>query len=63
MNKIIILIGVIAMLFSTSAKAQNSDVELEGLQLKVLESNEKRIDKVNCKRIPVEKPSGTEQLA
>lgn len=36
MNKIIIiLIGVIAMLFSTSAKAQNNDVELEGLQVGV----------------------------
>ena len=36
MNKIIIiLIGVIAMLFSTSAKAQSSDVELEGLQVGV----------------------------
>lgn len=54
---------IIEILGRIPGKGEAPVVELEGLQLKVLESNEKRIDKVNCKRIPKEKVSGNEETA
>ena len=43
---------IIEILGRIPGMGESPSVELEGLELKVLESNEKRIDKVRCRRIP-----------
>ncbi|MBR2576782.1 MAG: HlyC/CorC family transporter [Firmicutes bacterium] len=54
---------IIEILGRIPAMGESPAVELEGLELKVLESNEKRIDKVRCRRIAQEPEEKTENPA
>ena len=54
---------IIEILGRIPGTGESPVVEFMGLQLKVLESTEKRIDKVNCRRIPPEQQTEGEEAS